>query len=114
VTRRTPPEFVAEMVDRMAPLGPVSARAMFGGWGLSIDGLTFALIADGLYLKADDLSRARFEAAGLAPFRPFADRPTVLSYYPMPDAALDDQGAFLDWARQGWDAALRAAARKRR
>ena len=114
VTHRTLPEFVAEMVERLAPLGPVEARAMFGGWGLSIDGLTFALIADGLYIKADDLSRHRFEAAGLAPFRPFADRPTTMSYYPMPDAAMDDRADFIGWAREGWAAAVRAAARKRR
>lgn len=87
---------------------------MFGGWGLSIDGLTFALIADGLYLKADDHSRGRFEDAGLARFQPFADKPTRLSYYPMPDTALDDQAGFLDWAREGWGAAVRATARKRR
>jgi DNA transformation protein len=114
VTHRTLPEFVAEMVERLAPLGPVRARSMFGGWGLSIDGLTFALVADGLYLKADAVSRGRFEEAGLAPFRPFADRPTTMSYYPMPDAALDDPAEFRDWAREGWEAALRAAARKRR
>lgn len=42
---------------------------MFGGCGLYLDGLIFALvIRDGLYLRADELNRAAFEAAGMKPF----------------------------------------------
>lgn len=96
-------------------MGDVRARRMFGGYGLSIDGVTFALIADdALYLKADDLNRASFAELGLEPFRPFPDKPTALSYYPPPDSALDDADELLPWARSGFEAALRAAARKAR
>ncbi len=108
-------DYVDHILELLAPLGDVKARAMFGGWGLSLDGMTFALIADDtLYLKADDGNRARFVAEGLSPFVPFPDKPDqTMSYYPPPDAAFDDEGELIAWARLGLDAALRAAARKR-
>lgn len=101
----------------MAPLGDVRARRMFGGYGLSIDGLSFALVADEtLYFKADDVNRESFLSLGLEPFRPpfrpMPDKPTTLSYYPPPDPALDDRDELLPWARSGFEAALRAAAKK--
>ncbi|WP_207481375.1 TfoX/Sxy family protein [Arenibaculum pallidiluteum] len=102
----------------LAPLGDVTARRMFGGWGLRCGGLFFAIVSDDvLYLKADDVTRARFEAEGLEPFRPMADRP-ALPYYPPPDDALEDPEALLPWARLAVEAARRtrdaAAPRKPR
>ena len=46
---------------------------MFGGWGISTEGLTIALVADlgsgeKLWLKADDDTRRRFEEAGCERF----------------------------------------------
>lgn len=108
-----PSEFVATLCEMLAPLGDVRVRRMFGGYGLSIDGLTFALIADDiLYVKADDVNRAAFVEMGLEPFRPMPDKPTTLSYYPPPDSAFDDRDELLPWARSGFEAALRAAAKK--
>ena len=50
-------EFVSHVLDLMQSLGRVRARRMFGGYGIFIDGLMFALIADEtLYLKADEES----------------------------------------------------------
>ena len=47
----------------------MSARAMFGGFGLYLRGVMFALIADEtLYFKTDAVNRAAFEEAGMAPF----------------------------------------------
>ncbi|KAA0583434.1 TfoX/Sxy family protein [Azospirillum sp. B21] len=110
---RPPSDYVANLCEMMASLGDVRARRMFGGYGLSIDGLTFALVADEtLYFKADDVNRGSFATLGLEPFRPMPDKPTTLSYYPPPDSALDDREELLPWARSGFEAALRAAAKK--
>jgi DNA transformation protein len=88
---------------------------MFGGWGLRSDGLFFAIVADdALYLKADDLTRPRFEEAGLHPFRPHPDRPTAMPYYPPPDEAMDGPEALLPWARLALEAARRAGPRPSR
>ncbi|NIR58502.1 MAG: TfoX/Sxy family protein, partial [Gammaproteobacteria bacterium] len=39
-------EFVSHLLDMLEPLGPVSARRMFGGYGIYLDRLMFALVAD--------------------------------------------------------------------
>ena len=81
---------------------------MFGGHGIYLDGLMFALIADDtLYLKVDDGNRADYLAAGLTPFKPFDDKPGTMSYYPLPEEVFEDQDALLRWAREALGAALR-------
>lgn len=101
--------------ELMAPLGPVTVRRMFGGAGVFADGLMFALIAgDTLYFKADDESRGRFEAEGLAPFTYEAKngKRAVMSYWQAPDRLFDDPDAFASWAREALSVALRADAAK--
>lgn len=104
-------EYVDWLCERLAPLGPIRAKAMFGGFGLYAGDLFFAIVADEvLYLKADDTSIPEFERAGLAPFTyPMKDgRLQSMRYYPLPEEAFDDDQAFLNWARKGVEAALRA------
>ena len=95
--------------DLLSPLGGVAARAMFGGFGIYLDGLMFALIADEvLYLKADAASKARFEQAGMAPFKPFADKPMTMPYWEVPAELMEDPDELCAWGRSAFDAALRA------
>lgn len=99
----------------LAPLGDVRARRMFGGHGIYLDGLMFALIADEvLYFRADDRNRPSYEALGLQPFKPFDDKPMRMPYYPPPESAMDDTGELLAWARPAFEAALRAGAKKKK
>lgn len=108
-------ETVEWLCERLAPLGTIKARSMFGGWGLYCDGLFFALVVDEvLHVKVDDVSRPAFVAERLSPFTySMKDgRVQSLSYYPLPDSTLDDDPELLRWARQGLAAALRAAALK--
>lgn len=104
--------FTELCVEMLSPLGPVRVRRLFGGQGFYVDGLFMALIADGqLFLKADDLTRERFVAAGCPPFT----YPTkegerlVMSYYRPPEEALESPPLMLPWARLALEAALRAA-----
>ena len=109
-------EFVEHVVETMRGFGAVEARPMFGGWGLYHEGLFFALIAeDTLYLKTDDANRADFEALGLEPFvYPMKDgQSIVMTYRRAPEDALESPEVMAEWARRGYAAALRAAARKR-
>jgi len=101
-------EFVQE---QMAGFGPVNIRPMFGGEGVFRDGLMFALIAEEtLYFKADQLTRARFEERGLAPFTyRLRGKTSTFGYFTAPEEVLDDAGAMKEWAGLGWGAALRAA-----
>ena len=109
-------EFVEHVVETMRRFGPVEAKPMFGGWGIYHQGLFFALIAeDALYIKTDDENRADFDARGLAPFvYPMKDGQTiVMSYCQAPEDALENSDVMAEWARRGYAAALRAAAKKR-
>jgi DNA transformation protein and related proteins len=107
-------EFVGFVVESLRPLGPVSARRMFGGHGIFMDGLMFGLIADGqLYLKVDEGNRAAYEAEGLPPFAYAGKgRRVEMSYREAPSAGFDDPEILCQWAREAYAAALRADACK--
>lgn len=109
-------DFVTHTVDMLQALGPVYSRRMFGGHGLFLDGLMFALIANhDLYFKADDDNRGHFEAEGLSPFTYQSQGKTrSLSYYQAPEEALENLEVMREWGNLGFAAALRAAARKSR
>jgi DNA transformation protein len=111
--RRPQPPFVRHVLDLLAPLGPVEARAMFGGWGLSLDRRTFALIAgEELYFKVDAENRPAYQARGCQPFAPYPNQPNrVMGYYPPPAEALEEPETLLPWAREALAVALRAAAK---
>lgn len=101
--------FLAEL---LAGMGPVQIRSMFGGGGVFLDGVMFALIADEtLYLKADHSTTDAFEAEGMAPFAyDKKGKAAVMSYWQIPDRLLDDPDELVCWAR---DALAIAAAKKR-
>jgi DNA transformation protein and related proteins len=106
------PPFVLHCLELLAPLGPVRARRMFGGWGLYADGLFVALIAaERLHLKADAETRGHFSAAGCEPFSYRADGKSVtLGYWTVPPEALESPALMQPWARLALQAALRARA----
>lgn len=108
------PDFVTHALDLLSLLGPVQARAMFGGHGLYGRGVMFGLLDDDeLFLKTDDLSRAQFEAAGCRCWvYASRDGPMETGYFRPPDEAHEDPEAMLPWARLALDAALRKAAEK--
>lgn len=108
-------DFANYVVDLMQTMGPVTAKAMFGGHGLFLDGLMFGLIADSeLYLKVDKENETTFIGLGLAPFSYGKGGKTVqMSYYQAPEAVLEDAEAMNKWANLAYAAALRTARKKR-
>lgn len=107
-------DFVDFVLEQMSAFGPVSARRMFGGHGLYIDGLMFALIVgDRLYLKADAETKAQFAAKSLPPFTyTRAGKQAIsLGYFEAPPEVFDDKSEMLIWSRQAHAAALRAKAK---
>ena len=94
-----------ETLDRLAALGDITSRPLFGGHGFYWRGVIFAIAhEERLYLKVDERSRPAFEARGMEPFRP-NDRQTLKSYYEVPPEVFDDAEALLSWAGE----AIRAA-----
>jgi DNA transformation protein len=106
------PEFVAHALDLLAPLGPVEARAMFGGHGLYARGVMFGLLDDEeLFLRADDEARPAFTAAGCRQWSyPTRQGPKPGDYWRPPDQAHEDAEAMRPWGELGLAAALRRAA----
>lgn len=106
---------VERHVARLQILGPVHARAMFGGHGVFLDGRMFALIAAGrLHFKVDSLSEPAFRAAGGEPFvYDRKGRPAQLSYWALPFDPADEPARWLHFAELGLEAACRAARRRR-
>jgi DNA transformation protein and related proteins len=110
--------FAQYCCDLLASQGPCVAKRMFGGWGISTDGLTLAIIADlgsgeKLWLKADDIVRTQFEAAGCQRFIYQGKAKTAsMGYYTAPEEAMDSAQAMQPWARLALECALRARAAK--
>jgi DNA transformation protein len=103
-------DFIATVLDLLSSWGGVSARRMFGGYGIYRQGLMFGLVADDiLYLKADAQNRPAFEAAGMGPFTYDGKGKTVaLPYWEAPSELFDDSDAMIEWAKGAFAAALRA------
>ena len=105
-------EFAHYCCELMADLGPCVAKRMFGGWGISTDGLTVAILAnlgDGeiLWLKANEETRTRFEAEGCARFTYLVKgQPKSMNYYSAPADAMESPALMAPWARLAMEAAL--------
>lgn len=97
------------VMEQLEEAGPVSSRRMFGGVGISCQGLFFALIASNtLYFKVDDSNRGDFTEYGMKPFQPFKDKKAVMQYYEVPADILEDRVELAVWAQKAIDVAARA------
>ncbi len=107
-------EFCEYLVDRLAPLGTVTYRFMFGGYSIYVDGLMIAIVADDtLLLRADEENRGDYEARGIGPFQPFPEKPmSTMPFYQVPDDVFEDQDELLRWAELARAATLRHEAKK--
>ncbi len=106
--------YLAFLEERLAPVGGVSIRKMFGGLGIFRDGVMFGLVSkDVLYFRADDASKAAYEAEGSMPWS-MADhgRPMTMPYWRVPERLLEDEDDFRAWALAACAAAVRGRAEK--
>lgn len=105
-------DFAEYCCELLSSLGHVRAKRMFLGWGLSVDDLTFAVIAyDTLYLKCNSDTESKFLAASCKLFEHEANgRVRRMQYYTAPESALESRIAMQPWANLAMQAAV--AARK--
>lgn len=104
------------LIDLFAGFGPVAIRRMFSGFGVSADGINFALVLRGaIYLRADEQTVPRFEAEGSKPFQYEMQGKLrmIASYWQLPERLYDDPNEVTEWARAAYAAAERAALKKR-
>ena len=104
-------EFVNYVVDQMQSIGLVTAKSMFGGHGIFLDGSMFGLVADSiLYLKVDNENKHLFESKGLEPFS-YNKKGKLfkMSYYQAPEETLEDSDEMKIWATLAYQAATRSS-----
>lgn len=102
--------FIEYLLELLQPVPGVTAKRMFGGYGIFREGLMFGLVADDvLYLKVDDQNRNDFIARGLEPFIYVKDgKPMAMSYHQAPGEALDNGEEMIVWTEKAYQAAVRA------
>ena len=104
------------LLDLFASFGPVTLRKMFSGFGISVDGVNFAMaLRAGLIFRADEATIPRFAAEGAKPFQYSTAKKTVTvaSYWHVPERLFDDPDELAGWARDALAAAQRAKLKKR-
>ena len=108
-------QFVQYVVDLSQVIGPVYSKRMFGGHGIFLEGIMFGLVFNStLYFKVDCDSRERFISRGLSPFSyERKGKPTNLNYYQAPEEVLDDLDIMRDWSNYAFEAAIKAAAKRK-
>lgn len=111
------PDFIAHVLELMRPAGRASARAMFGGHGLYLDGLIVAIVVeDVLYLKTDEETRPAYVQRELDPFSYTTreGKAYAMSYHRAPEEVVEGPDAMRQWLRPALGAALRNAQKKPR
>ena len=94
-------------------------KRMFGGYGISTDGLTIAILADlgcgeKLWLKANGETFSLFERSGCERFTYTAKgKLKSMAYYSAPDEAMESANEMAYWAHLALEAALLARRTKR-
>ena len=87
-------DFLAFVLDQLAPLRPVTPRPMFGCFGLYSGEEFFAIIDEGrLYFCTDATTQPAFKQAGMKTFH------ALKSYYEVPVDVLEDDVELCRWAR---------------
>ncbi|MEM7769170.1 MAG: TfoX/Sxy family protein [Cyanobacteria bacterium P01_A01_bin.37] len=107
--------YVDTIVQHLNQVAPVTARAMFGGYGLYAEGVMFALIAyDTLYFKVDDGNRQQYLDMGSEPFTYTGKgKPIQMSYYRLPENVSEDLEQLEIWVAASRYAARRSKAKSK-
>lgn len=103
------------LIDLFSEFGPISLRKMFSGFGITADGVNFAMaLRAGIIFRVDELTIPRYDAEGAKPFQYDTRNKTVVvqSYRHLPERLYDDPEELAEWAREAVGAARRAAAKK--
>jgi DNA transformation protein len=94
-----PGPFKDFVLDQLAAMPDIEARAMFGGHGLYCGEIFFAVLFKGrLYFKTSTSSRVEYARRGMKPFRP-SDKQSLKRYYEVPAEIMEDRDKLVEWAR---------------
>jgi DNA transformation protein and related proteins len=100
--------YVDYILEILSPYGDISARSMFGGYGIYKSGTIFALIVDDeLYFKVDASNKAQYEKLDSEPFTYEAKgKKASMSYWKVPMEILEDEEQLGLWLDQSHEISL--------
>ena len=88
-------EMADQMIEKLQSLGAISAKKMFGGYGLFYDSKMFGLISSNgqVYFKVTEENKSRYENIG-------AEKYGKMPYYSVSKKIIDDPDSLLEWTRE--------------
>ena len=111
--------FAQDCLEKLQELGPVTAKAMFGGYGFYWDGVFFAVVAEPerLHFKTDEQSVGEFESAGAEQW--IIDGgptmgPGAMKYWSPPGEFLENREELRRWVELAVEAGRRSAKKSRK
>jgi DNA transformation protein len=110
------PEFIEFVKEQLASLHDLASRRLFGGVGLSAQGIQFAILhGNTLYFVVDDTTRAAYEAMGSQCFSYTTSQRhvDVRRYYAVPAELIEDRERLSALARESLEVARRSTKAKR-
>jgi DNA transformation protein and related proteins len=99
MSKKKHPPIVDKLMAYLLPHGPITVKAMFGGYGIFYDKVIFASIIDHeLYFRIDEESREDFESKGSKQFiYEGMKKPVGMPYFTLPDAILKNPKELKKW-----------------
>jgi DNA transformation protein and related proteins len=94
--------------DLLGHLNGISAKAMFGGYGIYQDGVIFALICEGqLYFKVDKNNQDYFQQHNAVQFTYNKGSKIVgMSYWQLPEAIMNNTNELNIWVQRSVQVSL--------
>ena len=91
--------FVDYIIDILSEFGDIKYRRMFGGYGIYLNKIIFAIIINNeIYFKADRDLAEKYKASGSYPFYYKRDDKAIsLSYWLVPSEVLEDGDHLKCW-----------------
>ena len=91
--------------DVLGHITGVTSKAMFGGYGIYLNGTIFGMITDSdeLRFKANDTTKDKYEAQGGTQFIYSGHKnkaPTGMPYWQVPEEVMEDRERIEEWARE--------------
>ena len=91
------------VLDQLQDVSGITARPMFGGYGLYRESVFFGIIFKGrLFFKTDERTRVPYRERGMKPFRP-TPRQTLKNYFEVPVDAVEEPDELARWAKDAID-----------
>lgn len=102
-------QYFEQILKKLQPHGPITGRAMFGGYGIYWDKIIFASIVEGrLYFRVDGINRKDYEKYNAQPFvYGGGKKPVVMPYLTLPEEILEDPKKLVKWIEKARDASIR-------